>query len=595
MLRFALIRAEHGFLLHALHVLWMHRIALFWPVWTAITALAISLTFLALRRKTITQNRPRTSLHAGHHKLPRDSVVSVLFLALFLAFYIAGTLAWEGFTSPDDSMFTLGPLVGQHIAPPIWPSTGRFFPFGYQEYNLLRYVSNSVIGYHSLHILQLMILPCILLFLAKELIIRERVALILLMLVTPSFLISFSGLIYPEANLIFWLVFLAWSVNRFEQTHSMAWVLLAVISAQCMLYYKECAFLLLLGFTVGRLLLRCWNATQPGWDFTKLRDPESRLDICLALLVVPFLLYYLAAMYPHYDMRYAAAAKLPLAEVISTYAKIDLLAWIFVAVILARIFLILRHHLVPSLFWDGLALGALAYVSGYLILSMQSAYYLAPVDLIAVLYLGRLAFLHWQDMRLEVRLCAVTALTFIVLQDLSLSAFRMYERKNVIQADVAIGNVIEDRFRRAPQNAQRIFFPFARPYRITEFAAYLNYIGVPVEETRNGSDLTGGISLVAKKILKDTPCVEDRPFLCHAGSTPEPGDLVVILPDDFTRAGELVAYRQEGTEPIFSYRPYPSIPKSMQPFVRHLQVVSYAFFNRPLPDFWPNGAVIQWK
>jgi hypothetical protein len=28
-----------------------------------------------------------------------------------------------------------------------------------------------------------------------------------------------------------------------------------------------------------------------------------------------------------------------------------------------------------------------------------------------------------------------------------------------------------------------------------------------------------------------------------------------ILPDDFTRAGELVAYRQEGTEPIFSYRP----------------------------------------
>jgi hypothetical protein len=101
--------------------------------------------------------------------------------------------------------------------------------------------------------------------------------------------------------------------------------------------------------------------------------------------------------------------------------------------------------------------------------------------------------------------------------------------------------------------------------------------------------------LVAKKILKDAPCVEDRPFICHAGPTPEPGDLVVILPDDFTRAGELVAYRQEGTEPIFSYRPYPSIPKSMQPLVRHLHVVSYAFFNRPLPDFWPNGAVIQWK
>jgi hypothetical protein len=44
----------------------------------------------------------------------------------------------------------------------------------------------------------------------------------------------------------------------------------------------------------------------------------------------------------------------------------------------ARIFPIRCRHLAPSLFCDGLALGALAYLAGYLIL-------------------GRLAFLYWRD------------------------------------------------------------------------------------------------------------------------------------------------------------------------------------------------------
>ena len=79
----------------------------------------------------------------------------------------------------------------------------------------------------------------------------------------------------------------------------------AVISSQFMLYYKETGFLLLLGFAVGRLLLRCRRVDQAGWDFNRLRDPESRLDMCLGLLVVPFFLYYLAAMFPNFSMHYA--------------------------------------------------------------------------------------------------------------------------------------------------------------------------------------------------------------------------------------------------------------------------------------------------
>jgi hypothetical protein len=40
---------------------------------------------------------------------------------------------------------------------------------------------------------------------------------------TPSILISFTGLIFPERNVLFFLACLVLSVRRFEQTKSIAW------------------------------------------------------------------------------------------------------------------------------------------------------------------------------------------------------------------------------------------------------------------------------------------------------------------------------------------------------------------------------------
>jgi hypothetical protein len=361
-----------------------------------------------------------------------------------------------------------------------------------------------------------------------------------------------------------------------------------------MLYYKETAFLLLLGFAVGRLLSRCWKGNHAGWEFKRLRDPESRLDICLGLLVVPFLLFYLAAMFPNFSTHYANEFRLPLAEVLASYLKIDLLIWVFVAFALARIFLILRRKVAPLPFWDGLVLAGLGCFAGYVALRMQSAYYLAPVDLIAVLYLGRLAILSMENMGVGTRLCALALLSLVLLQDLSLSAFRMYEAKNVIHSKAELGRVIDARYASSPQNVKRLFFPFASPYYMLEFASYLNYLGVPVEKSPVDSTATGTVMMVGKAIQKDGPCGY-RTFLCHPGSRPNPGDLVVVLPDDFTATDELNSYRQEGTEPLFSYRPRPPIPPWLQPYVNRLHVVSPIFAHDQLPDFWLNASVTIWK
>src|SRR5262249_56277596 len=158
-----------------------------------------------------------------------------------------------------------------------------------------------------------------------------------------------------EANGLLWIVCLALFVKRFEQTQSVAWAVAAAVCAQIMLYYKEVASLLLLGFVVSRLVLRCRNTDERNWDYSRLWDKESRLDLCLAFLAVLFLLYYLGVMLPHPTLKYAEDIRRPLIELIVRYIKLDLLALLLVCAVLFRTYLIVRRKVAPSLLWDGLA------------------------------------------------------------------------------------------------------------------------------------------------------------------------------------------------------------------------------------------------
>ena len=563
---------------------------MFWPIWIATTALAaVVVIWVVPEKKSI----PKDSLRSLRHTWSLEAILAVTFLAMLLACYIAGSLVWEDFTYYDNSHFTNGTLVGKDIPIQILPGNGRFFPLGHQEYNLIRHITSSVTGYHALRIVQLVLLCGILLAFDEELSIQARVALITLALITPSILISFSGLIYPEWNVVFWLVCLASSAKRFEQTQFIAWAVAAVISSQFMLYYKETAFLLLLGFAVGRLLLRCRRADQAGWDFKRLRNPESRLDMCLASLGVLFFLFYVAAMFPHYSMDYSDQFHVTLKQALISYVKLDLLVWVLAAVVFGRIFQILRHKVAPLPLWDGLGLAGVGCLAGYLILRMNAGYFLAPADIIAVLYLGHLAVLSARTMSHSQRLCAVSLLILVVFQDFSLSAFRMYERKNVIHAKAEMALSIKRRYESDPQKLKRLFFPFAQPFHIMEFASYLNYIGVPVEQVPASSLPDSSIVIVGKAFQTDGPCGY-RTFMCHPGRRPDLGDLVVVLPDDFTRTDELNSYQQED-EPLFSYQPRPHLPRWLFPYLDALAVVSPIFSQSQLPESWLNASVTVWK
>jgi hypothetical protein len=519
------------------------------------------------------------------------AVAAVTLVAILLMFYIAMTLLWEDFTFDTD--FTLTTLMGHNYRPPIWPELGRFFPLLCQEFNLIRHFTDTITGYYLIPIAQLLIFSGILFVVDDELSVAARAALVILVLLTPSVWISFNALTYSERNVLFFLTCLLLSVKRFEQTQSIAWAMAATICAQVMIYYKETAFLLLLGFAAGRLILRCRNAHRAGWDYDRLWDKESRLDLCLASLAILFLLYYLAVM-GFQNTRYVDTRRHPLAEIVLAYLRVDLLAWLFVAVVLGRIYMILRRRVAPAPLWDGLALGGVGCFLAYLYLGIFEYYYLAPVDFIAVLYVGRLVILSWEKMRSWGKAPALVLTLAILLQDVSLLAVAIFERKNWIHGRSEIARVIEAQYRSRTGSALRLFFPFTDPGVIMEFAGYLNYLGVPVEGAADKAAGLNSVVLATRAIAKDGPCAGWNSIRCHAVSGPDPGDLVIVLPDDDEGSfAETSVYRARG-ELLLSYEPRPPIPQWLYSLTLPM-ASSAAPFKGTLPDRWLYGSVTIWK
>jgi hypothetical protein len=574
-------------LLHPLRILWNDRITLFWPIWAALTGLGILLVALFVPGRSLDTATRQNDPPIRRSRFDKWALVA---LAALLILYVAGSLVWEDFTYYDNSHFTNETLIGHDVALQVSAVAGRFWPLGYQEFSIVRHITTSPFGYHVIRIAELLLVCGVIVVLDKELRIRERVSLLLLLLITPSIVIIFSGLIYSEANVIASFVCLIWCVARFQETGRKEWAIGAVLFAQIMLYYKETAFVLVGGFAIGHLLCSCRRRDAGGWDFARLKDPETRLDICLIILVGIFLLYYRAAMYPIFGMGYGNDSKLPFAQVVVSDFRIDLLAWVFVGVAIVRAYLILRSRALVSPLWDGLAVAGITMFAAYLYLQMTSGYYLAPIDLIAVLYLGRIAILTKSRVPTTARWLTAAIASLVILQDLSLSAFRVYEAKNTIHAKSQEGLAIASLYRSHPEQVRELFFPYASAFDILEFGSYLSYHGVPIEQQEPGGLRSSGVELVGRSILKDGPCGY-RTFMCHPAPTPREGDLVVIFPDDPKRSGDSFAQIAKQDIPIMTYDPHPGIPDWMLAYVAPLHVISPEFAFTGLPPDWLGASV----
>jgi hypothetical protein len=580
---------------------------LFGLIWITITIAAVLCVAVAVGRVAAPTGQDARR-HSSSLPLARrqawalSSVAMSTLLVAFVASYIALIVAWDAFAYYDDSLFTLSTLKGHNIRLWILPESGRFMPLAFQEFNLARHFTDTIAGYHMLPIVQLLILCGILLVIDHELSIKARSAFVILALISPSILVSFINLLFSERSVLLFLACLVLSIKRFEQTQSAASAVSAMICAQLMVYSKETAFLLLLGLAVSRLVLRCGT---PHIEFGRLWVRESRLDLGLASLAVLFLIFYFGVMGIHGNMGYAASARLPRVDVVVAYTRIDLLPWLLIAVLLGRVYMILRHRAPPVLLWDGLAAGGVACFLAYIYLGMFSVYYTAPVDLIAVLYVGRFAVLSWTKMPPWRKAAAISLTLIIIFQDALVSSFSVYERKNVIQGKVELASVVETQHRAHAGNSLRLFFPFSGGYVIMEFGAYLSSRGIPVKGA--GEEVSGLDTVVLAEARRtraknapngpagDGPCVEWTRVWCQVVNGPAPGDLVIVLPDDEASLADASAYRDDGVLLWFG-KPRLPIPDWLRWLFDSLPVGPESRYrDDALPDRWMDGSVTRWE
>jgi len=224
--------------------------------------------------------------------------LSLVLLLFFTGFYIFVIFYQETFAYYDDDMLTDFSLRGINFPPPIWPGRGRFFPLAVQEFNALKFITRSPFGYHCLVVIQLVVLLAVLFVFLREFQIRYRALLLITVMVTPSFLIPFSGFVYPERNVLFWLVILLLCLQRHLRGGSRIYFVGTLVAVHFALYYKEPVVLIVAAYALTQLFISIRPARGPSRSWRKLLG-ENSLPVGLLAVCGVYVLCFVLVIHAH--------------------------------------------------------------------------------------------------------------------------------------------------------------------------------------------------------------------------------------------------------------------------------------------------------
>ncbi len=512
-----------------------------------------------------------------------DYVSGALFLA-FLGLYISAICYREDFAYYDDDMLTDFSLRGIPFPAPIWPNLGRFFPLADRGFNVLGYFTKSATGYHSSVVVELALFLAVVFVALREFRVFHRVLILTAVMLAPSFVIPFSGFVYPERSVLLWLAILLLCLYGHAETRARFYVVGCLVATQFALYYKETVVIFIIAYAASRLLLdlhRGWHGRRLPWRGI---IAEEVVPLGMLGLAGAYALLFGAAMFSGSGFSYIASKQQGLAATFVTYLQLDWLLVIFLVVIALKIrgFLFSQSKLDPI--WDPLAVGAVAYYVCIICLRMYSAYYLAPGDFIALLYVAHTA-LMWVHGGGK-RRAYVVAILFvcIVLHRVAYSSFRMIERKAVIATKSQLADFVKGYRSTANSSTIELYFPYADGYRLMELSSYLRYKGIPLAGQKE-SRVDAGPTVVIKgrSQFQGDRCVGYRDYTCLHAEKAEPGALIVVLPDDDI---SMEAVRALGNRaiPVLSVR-ICSFCSGENRWFRHLSGVSAGYWDK-IPKHW---------
>ena len=318
------------------------------------------------------------------HFLDKERIAFIFILGILFSAYGVLLIAWESFISSDDMMFfpslTNSP---QWIYPPIWPTFGRFFPLGHQEFYPLSLLNNSVTFYQLFAAIEMAILLLLVVRILNGSFAISIVTCVAIMM-TPGIVKVLLSRIDPERNILVLLAILMFGAVRYRENGSITAFILTSMASVAILFCKETGFILVGGWGLMLIILVQFSATAMG--------PVSCRR--LRLLAIPplvgsfvWLFLYLFAIYPQIQASYAADMQRPLTEVLGSLYQI----WIFMLFLALLVrFSILRSEKLDPV-WDGWLLPIFGSVGAYALLQFSAAYYTAPAAFLSWLYVGHVA------------------------------------------------------------------------------------------------------------------------------------------------------------------------------------------------------------
>lgn len=478
------------------------------------------------------------------HNLDYASItllVVIVCALVFLLYYHAD------FACFDCTQLMDFPLSG-HPFPPLWAHEGRFFPLGFQEFNFLRHVTHTPAGFQSVASLELVVLVSVLFVVLKECRISWRGLIIIAVVTNPTFVISFTGMIYPERNVLFFLAILILCLQNTGNNHSPIFFVGCFAATQFLLYYKEPLVVLIVVYATSQILMNYlykWNAMKRSW---KRQLQENIVPLGMIVVAGVYSTIFLIFMFPYpfapsYYIQHFGKRATPL-----TYLSTDLVLSLFIIVCFVRVVrsAFAKHPLDPL--WDSLAFGALAYFFAILATGIYAEYYLAPTDFIALLYLGRLTKLrvgstfYWRT--------AAVGLTYVCLVVFSVatSTLLLLEAKESVIRTSELASFLKEYRTDVRERSIELYFPKMDGFQIAGLSSYLHYKGIRIAgfDDPAGGDIPEFV-FAGPDIYPLGRCVPYKPYPCKHTDKPQAGGLIVILPGDVVEKRDVEEFAKGST------------------------------------------------
>ena len=451
--------------------------------------------------------------------------------------------------------------AGRFVAVPIWPATGRFFPLALQEYNVLALFARSAALYHGFSVVELVVVLICTVRILDGVPGWFRCCALAFLMVLPSFVVAFFGIVYPERDMIVWLGLWLVCLISFDRTSGSAAFCGALLAAQCIVYYKEPAFILIAGYAGSRLAIEALAHRE------MLRKREYRrfvadhlLELAHLVIAAVFVAVYVVMIARHVTSTYASAASAPNAmrNALTTYAGSDWLLDALAIVIVVRIVSSIGRGRALDPLWDAIAIGALAYALAFVKLGLTREYYQAPADFIALLYLTRLAYAGLFAQPKRVAALAAVVLASVFLRNTSDDARRLVSRKQYVQGSVQLAAFLRRYAESHGGRTLQLYFPGVGGFELMELSSFLQFKGF--DAGTNAVAAPPGPSFVIKTAHRypDDRCLASERFRCIFAPSPAPGDLVVYLGGRDLPERALDSLRTASVE-VFHYRPRSSL------------------------------------